>query len=100
MAGQGNGRVDRTILLGRHGVVNILGASCTALAIRIALRTSLRPFKTFLVPHRLQLLDNGSGGLDAPGQSIRARKPWRCLSFTTGQRGHRDGQVGSMGTAK
>ena len=56
-------RVDvRTVLLGRHNVLNILGASCAAVAIGIPLPDVARAIHDLpAVPHRLQLMDNGSG---------------------------------------
>jgi UDP-N-acetylmuramoyl-tripeptide--D-alanyl-D-alanine ligase len=52
----------RTVLLGRHNVLNILGASCAALAIGLPLADVARAIGDLpAVPHRLQLMDNGSG---------------------------------------
>jgi UDP-N-acetylmuramoyl-tripeptide--D-alanyl-D-alanine ligase len=63
LADQQNRRVDvRTMLLGRHNVLNILGASCAALAIGTALEPLAKAIQGLPpVPHRLQLLDNASG---------------------------------------
>ncbi|HSF33874.1 MAG TPA: UDP-N-acetylmuramoyl-tripeptide--D-alanyl-D-alanine ligase [Candidatus Tectomicrobia bacterium] len=63
MAGKDGGRVAvRTMLLGRHNVLNILGASCAALAIGIPLQELAKAIHDLPpVPHRLQLMDNGSG---------------------------------------
>jgi UDP-N-acetylmuramoyl-tripeptide--D-alanyl-D-alanine ligase len=56
-------RIDvRTMLLGRHNVLNILGACCAALAIGIPLEELAKAvYDLPPVPHRLQLMDNGSG---------------------------------------
>jgi UDP-N-acetylmuramoyl-tripeptide--D-alanyl-D-alanine ligase len=93
MAGQDGGRVDvRTILLGHHNVLNILGASCAALAIGIPLADLAQAIQELpSVPHRLQLLDNGSGVtvIDDSYNSnpIGATQALEVLgSFTTGQR--------------
>jgi UDP-N-acetylmuramoyl-tripeptide--D-alanyl-D-alanine ligase len=63
MADQQGRRVEaQTILLGRHTILNILGAACAALALGISLEDlakAIRPLPP--VPHRLQLIDNGGG---------------------------------------
>jgi UDP-N-acetylmuramoyl-tripeptide--D-alanyl-D-alanine ligase len=52
----------RTVLLGRHNVLNILGAACAALAVGIPLADIAGAIQDLpSVPHRLQLIDNGSG---------------------------------------
>jgi UDP-N-acetylmuramoyl-tripeptide--D-alanyl-D-alanine ligase len=93
MAGRDGWRLDvRTILLGRHNVLNILGACCAALAIGISgddLAKAIQHLPP--VPHRLQLLDNGSGVtiIDDSYNSnpIGAMEALEVLgSFTTGQR--------------
>jgi UDP-N-acetylmuramoyl-tripeptide--D-alanyl-D-alanine ligase len=63
MAGKDGRRVDvRTILLGRHNVLNILGASCAALAVGVPLADLAKAVQDLPpVPHRLQLIDSGSG---------------------------------------
>ena len=82
----------RTILLGHHNVLNILGASCAALAIGIPLLDLAKAIQELPpVPHRLQLLDNGSGVtvIDDSYNSnpIGATEALEVLgSFTTGQR--------------
>jgi UDP-N-acetylmuramoyl-tripeptide--D-alanyl-D-alanine ligase len=93
MAGQDGRRVNvRTILLGHHNVLNILGASCAALAIGIPLADLAQAIQELPpVPHRLQLLDNGSGVtvIDDSYNSnpIGATQALEVLgSFTTGQR--------------
>ena len=93
MAGQDGRRVNvRTILLGHHNVLNILGASCAALAIGIPLLDLAQAIQELPpVPHRLQLLDNG-GGVTVIDDSynsnpIGATEALEVLgSFTTGQR--------------
>jgi UDP-N-acetylmuramoyl-tripeptide--D-alanyl-D-alanine ligase len=93
LADQQNRRVDvRTMLLGRHNVLNILGAACAALAIGIALEPLAKAIQGLPpVPHRLQLLDNASGitVIDDSYNSnpIGAMEALEVLgSFTTGQR--------------
>jgi UDP-N-acetylmuramoyl-tripeptide--D-alanyl-D-alanine ligase len=52
----------RTLLLGRHNVLNILGASCAAMAIDVPLADLAKAIQDLpSVPHRLQLIDSGSG---------------------------------------
>src|SRR5882724_874223 len=93
IAGQDGRRVNvRTILLGHHNVLNILGASCAALAIGIPLTDLAQAIQELPpVPHRLQLLDNGSGVtvIDDSYNSnpIGATEALEVLgSFTAGQR--------------
>jgi UDP-N-acetylmuramoyl-tripeptide--D-alanyl-D-alanine ligase len=93
MVSRDGSRIDvRTILLGRHNVLNILGASCAALAIGLPLADLARAIHDLPpVPHRLQLLDNGSGVtvIDDSYNSnpIGAMEALEVLgSFTTGQR--------------
>jgi UDP-N-acetylmuramoyl-tripeptide--D-alanyl-D-alanine ligase len=63
LAGKDGRRIDvRTILLGHHNALNILGACCAALAIGIPLEQLAKAIQDLpAVPHRLQLMDNGSG---------------------------------------
>ena len=81
-----------TILLGHHNVLNILGACCAARAIGIPLLHLAKAIQELPpVPHRLQLLDNGSGVtvIDDSYNSnpIGATEALEVLgSFTTGQR--------------
>jgi UDP-N-acetylmuramoyl-tripeptide--D-alanyl-D-alanine ligase len=88
----GNRVAVRTILLGRHNVLNILGASCAALAVGIRLVDLTKAIQDLPpVPHRLQLLDNDSGVtvIDDSYNSnpIGATEALEVLgSFTTGQR--------------
>jgi UDP-N-acetylmuramoyl-tripeptide--D-alanyl-D-alanine ligase len=93
MASQDGRRVNvRTILLGHHNVLNILGASCAALAIGISLLDLAKAIQDLPpVPHRLQLLDNGSGVtvIDDSYNSnpVGAMEALEVLGgFTTGQR--------------
>jgi UDP-N-acetylmuramoyl-tripeptide--D-alanyl-D-alanine ligase len=93
LAGRDGGRVAvRTMLLGRHNVLNILGASCAALAIGIPLQDLAKAIHDLPpVPHRLQLMDNGSGVtvIDDSYNSnpIGAMEALEVLaSFTTGHR--------------
>jgi UDP-N-acetylmuramoyl-tripeptide--D-alanyl-D-alanine ligase len=93
MAGCEGRRIDvRTILLGRHNVLNILGASCAALAMGIPFEDLVKAIQDLPpVPHRLQLLDNGSGVtvIDDSYNSnpIGAMEALEVLgSFTSGQR--------------
>jgi UDP-N-acetylmuramoyl-tripeptide--D-alanyl-D-alanine ligase len=93
LADQQSRRVDaRTMVLGRHNVLNILGASCAALAIGIPLGELAKAIQDLPpVPHRLQLIDNGSGitVIDDSYNSnpIGAMEALEVLgSFTTGQR--------------
>jgi UDP-N-acetylmuramoyl-tripeptide--D-alanyl-D-alanine ligase len=93
MAGKDGRRVDvRTILLGRHNVLNILGASCAALAVGMPLADLAKAVQDLPpVPHRLQLIDSGSGVtvIDDSYNSnpVGAMEALEVLgSFTTGQR--------------
>jgi UDP-N-acetylmuramoyl-tripeptide--D-alanyl-D-alanine ligase len=63
MADKQGQRVDvQTVLLGRHNIVNILGASCAALALGMALADLAKAIRNLPpVPHRLQLIDSGGG---------------------------------------
>jgi UDP-N-acetylmuramoyl-tripeptide--D-alanyl-D-alanine ligase len=63
MADTSGRRVEvRTVLLGRHNVLNILGASCAAVAIGVGLEDLAKAIQELpSVPHRLQLIDSGSG---------------------------------------
>jgi UDP-N-acetylmuramoyl-tripeptide--D-alanyl-D-alanine ligase len=93
LAEKEGGRIDvRTILLGRHNILNILGASCAALAIGIPLAELAKAIQVLpAVPHRLQLMDNG-GGVTVIDDSYNsnptgAMEALEVLgSFTTGQR--------------
>jgi UDP-N-acetylmuramoyl-tripeptide--D-alanyl-D-alanine ligase len=82
----------RTVLLGRHNVLNILGAACAALAVGIPLADIAGAIQDLpSVPHRLQLIDNGSGVtvIDDSYNSnpIGAMEALEVLgSFTHGQR--------------
>jgi UDP-N-acetylmuramoyl-tripeptide--D-alanyl-D-alanine ligase len=82
----------RTTLLGRHNVLNILGACCAALSIGIPLAELAKAIQDLpAVPHRLQLMDNGSGVtvIDDSYNSnpTGAMEALAVLgSFTTGQR--------------
>jgi UDP-N-acetylmuramoyl-tripeptide--D-alanyl-D-alanine ligase len=93
MAGRDGWRLDiRTILLGRHNVLNILGACCAAMAIGIPGEDLAKAIQNLPpVPHRLQLLDNGSGVTiiddSYNANPIGAMEALEVLrSFTTGQR--------------
>jgi UDP-N-acetylmuramoyl-tripeptide--D-alanyl-D-alanine ligase len=93
LVGKKGGRINaRTVLLGRHNVLNILGASCAALAIGIPLEGLAKTIQDLpAVPHRLQLMDNGSGVtvIDDSYNSnpTGAMEALEVLgSFTTGQR--------------
>jgi UDP-N-acetylmuramoyl-tripeptide--D-alanyl-D-alanine ligase len=86
-------RVDvQTMLLGRHNVLNILGASCAAIALGLSLDDLVRAIHDLPpVPHRLQLIDSGSGVtvIDDSYNSnpIGAMEALEVLrSFTAGQR--------------
>jgi UDP-N-acetylmuramoyl-tripeptide--D-alanyl-D-alanine ligase len=93
MVGRDGSRVNvRTILLGHHNVLNILGASSAALAIGIPLVDLAQAIQELPpVPHRLQLLDNG-GGVTVIDDSynsnpIGATEALEVLgSFATGRR--------------
>jgi UDP-N-acetylmuramoyl-tripeptide--D-alanyl-D-alanine ligase len=93
MASRDGRRLDvRTILLGRHNVLNILGASCAAMAIGIPGEDLAKAIQNLPpVPHRLQLLDNGSGVTiiddSYNANPIGALEALEVLgSFTTGRR--------------
>jgi UDP-N-acetylmuramoyl-tripeptide--D-alanyl-D-alanine ligase len=86
-------RVDvQTVLLGRHNILNILGASCAALALGMSIADLAKAIRTLPpVPHRLQIIDNG-GGVTVIDDSYNAN-PIGALaalevlgSFRTGQR--------------
>jgi UDP-N-acetylmuramoyl-tripeptide--D-alanyl-D-alanine ligase len=86
-------RVDvQTMLLGRHNVLNILAASCAAMALGLSLHDLARAIRDLpAVPHRLQLIDSGSGVtvIDDSYNSnpIGAMEALEVLrSFTAGQR--------------
>jgi UDP-N-acetylmuramoyl-tripeptide--D-alanyl-D-alanine ligase len=82
----------RTVLLGRHNVLNILGACCAALALGVPLMELAKAIQDLpAVPHRLQLLDNG-GGVTVIDDSYNSN-PTGAIealevlgSFTAGQR--------------
>jgi UDP-N-acetylmuramoyl-tripeptide--D-alanyl-D-alanine ligase len=82
----------RTVLLGRHNVLNILGAACAAVAIGVPLAEVAEAIRDLpSVPHRLQLVDSGSGVtvIDDSYNSnpVGAMEALDVLgSFTTGQR--------------
>lgn len=86
-------RVDvQTVLLGRHTVLNILGATCAAVALGLSLEDLAQAIRQLPpVPHRLQLIDNG-GGVTVIDDSynsnpIGATAALEVLgSFRTGQR--------------
>lgn len=86
-------RIDvQTVLLGRHNVLNILGAACAAVALGISLEDVAKAIHDIPpVPHRLQLIDNG-GGVTVIDDSynsnpIGAMAALEVLgSFRTGQR--------------
>jgi UDP-N-acetylmuramoyl-tripeptide--D-alanyl-D-alanine ligase len=63
MADKQGRRVDvHTVLLGRHNVLNILGAACAAVALGLSLEDLAKAIADLPpVPHRLQLIDNGAG---------------------------------------
>jgi UDP-N-acetylmuramoyl-tripeptide--D-alanyl-D-alanine ligase len=82
----------RTVLLGRHNVLNILGAACAAMVLGIPLADIAGAIRNLpSVPHRLQLIDSGSGVtvIDDSYNSnpIGAMEALEVLgSFTQGQR--------------
>jgi UDP-N-acetylmuramoyl-tripeptide--D-alanyl-D-alanine ligase len=93
MGGKEGGCVAvRTRLLGHHNVLNILGACCAAIASGIPLTDVAKAIQDLpSVPHRLQLIDNGSGVtvIDDSYNSnpIGAMQALEVLgSFTSGQR--------------
>jgi UDP-N-acetylmuramoyl-tripeptide--D-alanyl-D-alanine ligase len=63
MAAKNGRRVEvQTVLLGRHNVLNILGATCAAVALGLSLDDIAKAVRNLPpVPHRLQLLNRGSG---------------------------------------
>ncbi len=93
MAAKGGRHVDvQTVLLGRHNVLNILGASCAAVALGLSLDDIAKAIRNLPpVPHRLQLLNSGSGVTvidDAYNANpVGAMEALEVLgSFTTGRR--------------
>jgi UDP-N-acetylmuramoyl-tripeptide--D-alanyl-D-alanine ligase len=59
---QGRQVAAQTILLGRHAILNILGAGCAAMALGLSLEDLAKAIRRLPpVPHRLQLMDNGGG---------------------------------------
>jgi UDP-N-acetylmuramoyl-tripeptide--D-alanyl-D-alanine ligase len=59
---QGRQVAAQTILLGRHAILNILGAACAAMALGLSLEDLAKAIRRLPpVPHRLQLMDNGGG---------------------------------------
>jgi UDP-N-acetylmuramoyl-tripeptide--D-alanyl-D-alanine ligase len=93
MAAKDGRRVDvQTVLLGRHNVLNILGASCAAVALGLALDDIAKAIRNLPpVPHRLQLMNSGSGVTvidDAYNANpVGATEALEVLgSFTTGRR--------------
>jgi UDP-N-acetylmuramoyl-tripeptide--D-alanyl-D-alanine ligase len=89
---QGRRADVQTVLLGRHNVLNILGAACAALALGVALQDLAKAIRDLPpVPHRLQLIDNG-GGVTVIDDSYNSN-PLGAMaalevlgSFRTGQR--------------
>jgi UDP-N-acetylmuramoyl-tripeptide--D-alanyl-D-alanine ligase len=70
--GQGNRAPTHTALLGRHNVLNLLGASCVALEMGLSLAEVARALpKIQPAPHRLQLLQ-GAGGVTVIDDSYNA----------------------------
>ena len=63
MAAKHGRRVDvQTVLLGRHNVLNILAASCAAVALGLSLDDVAKAIRNLPpVPHRLQLMNSSSG---------------------------------------
>jgi UDP-N-acetylmuramoyl-tripeptide--D-alanyl-D-alanine ligase len=69
---QGNRTQIHTVLLGRHNVLNLLGASCVALEMGVSLAEVARAIaKIQPAPHRLQLLQ-GAGGVTVIDDSYNA----------------------------
>jgi UDP-N-acetylmuramoyl-tripeptide--D-alanyl-D-alanine ligase len=69
---RGNRVPTHTILLGRHNVLNLLGASCIALEMGLTLEEVARAIpKIQPAPHRLQLL-HGAGGVIVIDDSYNA----------------------------
>jgi UDP-N-acetylmuramoyl-tripeptide--D-alanyl-D-alanine ligase len=90
--GQGNRAPTHTALLGRHNVLNLLGASCVALEMGLSLTEVARALpKIQPAPHRLQLLQ-GAGGVTVIDDSynsnpIGAAEALEALrEFKTGRR--------------
>jgi UDP-N-acetylmuramoyl-tripeptide--D-alanyl-D-alanine ligase len=87
------GGIDvQTVLLGHHNVLNILGASCAAMALGLSLAELAEAIRNLPpVPHRLQLL-HGDGGVTVIDDSynsnpVGAREALAVLgSFTSGRR--------------
>jgi UDP-N-acetylmuramoyl-tripeptide--D-alanyl-D-alanine ligase len=93
MAAKDGRRVDvQTVLLGRHNVLNILAASCAAVALGLSLDAIAKAIGHLPpVPHRLQLMNSGSGVTvidDAYNANpVGATEALEVLgSFTTGRR--------------
>jgi UDP-N-acetylmuramoyl-tripeptide--D-alanyl-D-alanine ligase len=93
MAAKDGRRVDvQTVLLGRHNVLNILAASCAAVALGLSLDDVAKAIGNLPpVPHRLQLMNSGSGVTvidDAYNANpVGATEALEVLaSFTTGRR--------------
>jgi UDP-N-acetylmuramoyl-tripeptide--D-alanyl-D-alanine ligase len=93
LVGKDGRRINvRTVLLGRHNVLNILGASCAALAIGLPLEELAQAIRDLpAVPHRLQLMDNGAGVIviddSYNANPTGAMEALEVLGgFTTGQR--------------
>jgi UDP-N-acetylmuramoyl-tripeptide--D-alanyl-D-alanine ligase len=89
---QGNRAQTHTVLLGRHNVLNLLGASCVALEVGLSLTEVARAIaKIQPAPHRLQLL-RGAGGVTVIDDSynsnpIGAAEALEALrEFKTGRR--------------
>lgn len=82
----------QTALLGRHNALNILGASCAAMALGVGLPDLAKAIRELPpVPHRLQLI-RGEGGVTVIDDSynsnpVGAMEALTVLgSFSTGQR--------------
>jgi UDP-N-acetylmuramoyl-tripeptide--D-alanyl-D-alanine ligase len=89
---QGNRVPTHTVLLGRHNVLNLLGAACIALEMALSLEDVARAIpKIQPAPHRLQLLQ-GAGGVTVIDDSynsnpIGAAEALEALrEFNTGRR--------------
>jgi UDP-N-acetylmuramoyl-tripeptide--D-alanyl-D-alanine ligase len=89
---QGHRAQTHTVLLGRHNVLNLLGASCVALEMGLSLAEVARAIaKIQPAPHRLQLLQ-GAGGVTVIDDSynsnpIGAAEALEALrEFKTGRR--------------
>lgn len=88
----GNRATTRTVLLGRHNVLNMLGAVCIALELGMSLQDVARAIPQVQpAPHRLQLLQ-GAGGVTVIDDSynsnpIGAAEALKALqAFETGKR--------------